>query len=142
MQDLYLLHLDTARLCQVPLTGLLPFERRNTFSTAVMRIPVHVLRGAASANGEVLYGQEPPADAGPAAEEVLWNSNPSTTIIEWRTVVVVAFGCSPHSAGQSASIMCAGQCPTSASLLCPFHLRCASPQGLREWVVVESMFWI
>ena len=68
--------------------------------SALLRIPVHVLQEVLGPDGQSIHTSSPTPSAGNT------NDNPSSTIVDWRCVLVIAMGCA-HSVeclGKIASV--------------------------------------
>lgn len=94
MSVLLLHDTDGERYCTLPITGLSPGERSIGVLHALVRVPVHVVSEVRSTTGRQLYGER---------EERNRSSTASTasTILEWRIVLLVVYGCGPTSTGQA-----------------------------------------
>ena len=108
MYQLLLHHVDTLTSCKLPMEGLLPFTGLNVPALALLRVPIHQLNSVSSHNGAPLHG----APAMPQADADVWEGNPMSTIVEWRSVIVVGYGC-PGT--QNSSVIdtfgCTGRLP-------------------------------
>ena len=94
-----ILHLGTHHTCRVDVAGIVPYARTDHMYKALIRVPLHVLRSARSAAGTVVTGNTT-EDTAWDADYQQWAGNPSTTIVEWRTLLIVAFGCGAHYPGE------------------------------------------
>ena len=90
-----LFHLDSHFTCRVPLTGMKPFDRVGKMASAIIRVPIHVVVQTIGPSGETVSGR---SESEQQDDYDQWEGNPGSTIIEWRTLLVVAFGCAPTAA--------------------------------------------
>ena len=88
---LTLVHMDTLQSCPVRTEGLTYRERREPPLVSVVRIPVH--KGAKVTDTEGILMSPFNTTSPPEPIEVNEKQNISQTIVEWRIVLVVAFGC-------------------------------------------------
>lgn len=108
-----LFHVDSWRSCIPPVEGLLPEMRVREYSKTVIRVPVHAIRRVRTPDGDVLYNA---TEARSALESQQYPTNRETvasSILGWRTLVVIAFGCGDR--GRVSE--CLGELLCSLSLL-------------------------
>ena len=97
-----LLHLDSLRACRLPVEGLQPSLRLGGVSTQIVRIPVHVTKRVTTVEGHTLYG-----DGSAPLPSEFDPTKVHKTIVEWRTMLVMAFGCGP--VGEAEGGFCPGK---------------------------------
>ena len=89
-------HLDTPWRCFIPAAGFTPRQASEPHTAAIVRIPVHRAAEVQNAAGALLSPFQVDAEPEPTTNAKL---NVSETIVEWRIVMITAFGCSASSEG-------------------------------------------
>ena len=90
-EELRLLHLDTSTTCRLQTVGMNPHPKCNRPAAGVVKVPVHVVRRIVSPQeGIILDDSTEQYSASPHSSS---RKPTSSTIIDWRVILVVYLGC-------------------------------------------------
>ena len=140
-----LLQLDSVQRCELRVVGEKPPHQTDAGTFAVVRVPVYENAQVLGADGKPFGSTNtstkppPPADSNDMNEKL----NVSSSIVEWRVMLVASFGCQYHR--NSSTSLCRRKCSTPGFLwplyLASNPLLCCHSQRLWTMVVAPCMCW-